>query len=161
MDQYSSDATVDDQGVSGDGERAPAPGRTGETVSVPMDRRVLLHAVHEVRVREQVSYRFAYSLVPHQEESRNRKAAILTAHFLDAAGKVMPPTDGRFRQSDRYGHFIYVGPVEGADADVANELAGHLNVPPGATRVVLCLMPFANPTIRIAHAWLEVGPVAA
>jgi hypothetical protein len=161
MNQYSMDTMAGERLESGLDERGASGGRAVAPIAVPMDRRVLFHSVQEVRVLEQVGFRFAYSLVPHDDAALNRKAAILTAHFLDSAGNVLPPGDRQFRQSDRYGHFIYVGPAEGSEADVAGELVVRLTAPRGAARVVICLMPFANPTIRIAHAALEIGPLAA
>ncbi|MGG5812193.1 hypothetical protein [Falsiroseomonas sp. CW058] len=137
--------------------RQDAPPSLAEgPLAVPADRRVLFHMVQEVRPRDLLALRFSYSLVPHPEMERNRKAGVLTACFLDAAMGVISPGHKSFRQSDRYGHFTYVG-VE--SDNVAGEVDLRITVPPGATRAVLRLLPFANPSIRVAQVTAEVAPL--
>lgn len=131
-----------------------------DRITVPAQRRVLFHIVQEVRPKERLVYRFAISFVSHSEDDRNCKAGILTAHFLDVGLRILPPPDKMFRHSERYGYYTYVGLPVDPEGGVIGEFSGTFDVPLGAARAVLCLMPFSNPSIRLSHALVEVGPAA-
>lgn len=126
-----------------------------ELIAAPVDRRVLAHVVQEVRRHHRVSLRFGFALSAQDDPSRAAKAGVLAVRFISTTQTVLPPADGQFRFSDRYGHFVYFG--TGGRAEYG-EFDRDLAVPYHASRLVVTLMPFSNPSVRVVSFSLAIQP---
>lgn len=122
--------------------------------AAPKGRRILHHMVQEVRRHDVVKLRFNLSLLPNSEVN-NSKACILSAYYINTSKGMLPPMEKDFRHSERYGHFVYVGVAGDA---VSDEFKQEFAVPSHATQLVVTLMPFANPSVRLTGVSMEAGP---
>lgn len=114
-----------------------------------------MHIVQEVRRHQKVTVRFGFSLVLDQDQQKNLKAGVIATRFISTTQTILPPMDKDFRESERYGHFLYFG-IEGdvADAEFKREFA----VPHHASQFVFTLLPFSNSSTKLISFSIVVEP---
>ena len=136
-----------------------------QLVAAPDDRRVLFHLMQEVRRHHKVRIQFGFSIVPEGDSAKDSKAGVVAARFISTTQTVIAPPGRHFRESERYGHFVYFGVEGGADTGEFNQ---KFVVPYHANKLVLTLMPFSNQStkltsfvidIELDHSRQEVVPV--
>lgn len=125
-------------------------------IAAPTDRRVLLHVIQEVRRQQKVNVRFGFSLEPAAEAAKDQKAGVVSVRFISTTQTILPPLDKQFRQSERYGHFVYFGTA----GDLGyGEFEREFTVPYHANKIVITLLPFANSSTAISAFSLGVDPI--
>lgn len=126
-----------------------------ELVAAPTDRRVMLHIVQEVRRQQKVTVRFGFSLEPDADPVKDQKAGVISVRFISTTQTVLPPSDKQFRESDRYGHFVYFGTLGGL---TYGEFDREFVVPYHANRFVITLLPFSNSSTKVTSFSIATEP---
>jgi hypothetical protein len=131
------------------------PADLRELIAAPADRRVMLHVVQEVRRHHKVTVRFGFSLEPDADAVKDQKAGLISVRFISTTQTILPPSDKQFRESERYGHFVYFGTTNGLEY---GEFEREFMVPYHANRFVVTLLPFSNSSTRISAFSIVVEP---
>lgn len=133
------------------------PVTLNELIAAPADRRVMLHVVQEVRRHHKVTVRFGFSLEPDTDSVKDQKAGVVSVRFISTTQTILPPSDRQFRESERYGHFVYFGTSGGLGY---GEFEREFVVPYHANRFVVTLLPFSNSSTKVSAFSIIVEPTA-
>lgn len=109
--------------------------------------------MQEVRRHHKVRIQFGFSIVPEGDSAKDSKAGVVAARFISTTQTVLAPPGKHFRESERYGHFVYFGVEDGSET---GEFNFEFVVPYHANKLVLTLMPFSNPSTKLTAFSVDV-----